>query len=48
MLEAGSGEPLVLVHGSGMSAPTWAPLIARLGERRVIALDLPGFGSATP
>ena len=32
------------IHGSGMSAPTWAPLIAQLGARRVIAVDLPGFG----
>ena len=34
----------VLVHGCGMSAPTWAPLIAQLGQRRVNAVDLPGFG----
>ena len=44
VLEAGEGEPLVLIHGSAMSAPTWAPLIARLEGRRVIAVDLPGFG----
>jgi pimeloyl-ACP methyl ester carboxylesterase len=44
VLEAGEGEPLVLIHGSGMSAPTWAPLIARLERRRVLAVDLPGFG----
>ena len=40
----GDGEPLILVHGSGMSASTWAPLMPFLGGRRVIALDLPGFG----
>src|SRR5829696_6467741 len=44
VLEAGEGEPLVLVHGSGMSAPTWAPMLAHLGDRRVHAVDLPGFG----
>ena len=44
VLETGAGEPLVLVHGSGMSAPTWTPLLARLGGRRVHAPDLPGFG----
>ncbi|MGB9183865.1 MAG: alpha/beta fold hydrolase [Solirubrobacteraceae bacterium] len=44
VLEAGEGPPLVLVHGSGMSASTWAPLMSYLGTRRVIAFDLPGFG----
>jgi 2-hydroxy-6-oxonona-2,4-dienedioate hydrolase len=44
VLEAGDGPPLVLVHGSGMSASTWAPLIPYLGARRLIAFDLPGFG----
>ncbi len=44
VLEAGDGPPLVLVHGSGMSASTWAPLMPCLGTRRLIAFDLPGFG----
>jgi pimeloyl-ACP methyl ester carboxylesterase len=44
VLEAGDGPPLVLVHGSGMSASTWAPLMPYLGPRRLIAVDLPGFG----
>ena len=44
VLEAGEGPPLLLVHGSGMSASTWAPLMPHLGPRRLIALDLPGFG----
>ena len=44
ILAAGEGPPLVLVHGSGMSASTWAPLIPYLGARRLIAFDLPGFG----
>jgi pimeloyl-ACP methyl ester carboxylesterase len=44
VLETGAGEPVVLVHGSGMSAPTWGPLLAQLQDRRVHALDLPGFG----
>lgn len=48
VLEAGAGEPLVLVHGSGMSAPTWAPMLAHLGDRRVHAVDLPGFGMSDP
>ena len=44
VLEAGDGPPLVLVHGSGMSASTWAPLMPYLGHHRLIAFDLPGFG----
>jgi 2-hydroxy-6-oxonona-2,4-dienedioate hydrolase len=44
VLEVGDGPPLVLVHGSGMSASTWAPLMPYLGPRRLIAFDLPGFG----
>src|SRR5690242_21202313 len=48
VLETGDGQPLVLVHGSGMSASTWAPLMPHLGSRRLIALDLPGFGLSDP
>ena len=44
VLEAGEGAPVVLVHGSGMSASTWAPLMPHLRANRLIALDLPGFG----
>ena len=48
VLESGVGEPLVLVHGSGMSAPTWTPMLVHLGDRRVQAVDLPGFGMSDP
>ncbi len=48
VLEAGEGPPLLLVHGSGMSASTWAPLMAHLPGRRLIAVDLPGFGLSDP
>jgi pimeloyl-ACP methyl ester carboxylesterase len=44
VLEAGEGPPLLLVHGSGMTASTWAPLMPYLAGHRLIALDLPGFG----
>ncbi len=44
VLEAGDGPPLLLVHGSGMSASTWAPLLPYLETHRLIAFDLPGFG----
>jgi pimeloyl-ACP methyl ester carboxylesterase len=44
---AGSGEPLVLLHGIGMEWRAWLPLIERLvPERDVIAIDLPGFGGS--
>lgn len=52
--EAGEGQPIVLLHGSGPGATGWAnfePNIGVLAERfHVIALDLPGWGlsSARP
>ena len=49
-LTAGSGPPLVLVHGVGTSAGEWSwvlPTLAR--DYLVYAIDLPGFhGSAKP
>lgn len=48
VLESGTGPPLVLVHGSGMAAATWAPLMPHLRGRRLLALDLPGFGLSDP
>lgn len=44
-LEGGSGPPLVLLHGRGHAATSWLPLLPALARgRRVIAVDLPGFG----
>ncbi|MDL2230021.1 alpha/beta hydrolase [Treponema sp. OttesenSCG-928-L16] len=43
------GTPLICIHGLGDEADSWRhlfPLIA--GTRRVIALDLPGFGRSVP
>ena len=47
-LEAGSGPPLVLVHGLGShAAQEWGRLMAPLGRRfHVYAPDLPGFGES--
>lgn len=45
----GSGNPLLLVHGLGAGAQSWAPVLDRLtAEREVIAVDLPGFGQSAP
>src|SRR5262249_23177397 len=44
-IEAGSGLPLVLVHGAGGSADLWQPQFEGLaGVARIVALDLPGHG----
>ncbi|WP_330184369.1 alpha/beta hydrolase [Nocardia sp. NBC_01503] len=46
---AGSGAPLVLVHGVGSRWQVWEPVIATLAESfEVIAVDLPGFGDSEP
>ncbi len=44
-LDAGSGNPLMLLHGFGMDARTWAGQVRALEHRcRVLVPDLPGFG----
>ncbi|TKA09194.1 alpha/beta fold hydrolase [Actinacidiphila oryziradicis] len=44
---AGSGPPLLLVHGLGDSSVTWSPILARLARQRtVIAPDLLGHGGS--
>ncbi|WP_165360865.1 alpha/beta fold hydrolase [Candidatus Chloroploca sp. Khr17] len=46
-LHAGSGPPLLLIHGWGASARLWAGTLADLGQQRSgYALDLPGFGQS--
>ena len=45
--EAGSGEPVVLIHGVGMRLEAWAPQITSLSRgHRVIAVDMPGHGES--
>jgi pimeloyl-ACP methyl ester carboxylesterase len=45
----GAGEPLVLLHGIGLSWQIFAPVIAPLArEFDVIACDSPGFGRSAP
>jgi pimeloyl-ACP methyl ester carboxylesterase len=45
----GAGPPLVLLHGIGSGRGVWDPVAGALArERRVIAVDLPGFGASLP
>lgn len=46
----GRGPPLLLLHGWADSADTWRLLLDRLArsDRRALAVDLPGFGEASP
>jgi pimeloyl-ACP methyl ester carboxylesterase len=47
--EAGSGRPLILLHGIGMSGAAWNAVTPHLrARRRVIAFDVAGFGSTPP
>jgi pimeloyl-ACP methyl ester carboxylesterase len=48
LLAAGSGPPLVLLHGVSLSAAAWAPLFTALPDRRLLAIDLPGHGLSDP
>src|SRR5438093_12469203 len=46
---AAGGLPLVLVHGTGGSWQSWLLNVSELSrDRRVIAVDLPGFGRSEP
>ena len=48
-LEAGSGPPLLLLHGASGGGANWYRLIGPLARRwRVLAPDLPGFGFSDP
>ena len=50
LLQAGSGDPVLLLHGLGATKASFLPTVAALaGGFRVTAIDLPGFGdSAMP
>lgn len=42
----GKGSPLLLINGLGASVEMWEPLLGLLGDREVIAFDLPGSGAS--
>jgi pimeloyl-ACP methyl ester carboxylesterase len=48
VLEAGTGEPVVALHGLGGTKASFLPTVAALAPEgyRVIAADLPGFGES--
>ena len=49
LLEAGDGDPVLMVHGGNSVAASWAPLIAPLARRfRLLMPDRPGCGLTTP
>jgi pimeloyl-ACP methyl ester carboxylesterase/putative sterol carrier protein len=46
-LEAGTGDPVISIHGLGGTKGSFLPTVAALADDyRVIALDLPGFGDS--
>jgi pimeloyl-ACP methyl ester carboxylesterase len=50
ILAAGTGEPVICIHGLGATKGSFLPTVAALADRfKVVSLDLPGFGdSAKP
>lgn len=45
--EAGAGSPVVLLHGVGLSAAMWRPVVERMAVRhRVIVPDMLGHGGS--
>lgn len=46
--DEGAGPPLVLVHGTSSSLHTWDGWVSRMPGRRIVRLDLPGFGLTGP
>lgn len=48
VIDQGSGEPLVLLHGLGASGEIWLPLLKRLKQAdwHIITPDLLGFGES--
>lgn len=47
--EAGSGPPIIFLHGLGGNSATWQPQFDAFSDRyRLVAWDMPGFGNSGP
>ena len=46
LVETGDGAPTLLLHGFSLGVAHWAPLMTRLADRRLIAIDMPGHGAS--
>gem|GEM_PF-6795233 len=47
--EAGSGTPVIFLHGLGGARMAWGPQLRALADQfRCIAWDMPGYGHAEP
>jgi pimeloyl-ACP methyl ester carboxylesterase len=46
--DEGAGPPLLLIHGTSSSLHTWDGWVQRMRGRRIVRLDLPGFGLTGP
>ena len=45
--EAGSGSPIVLLHGVGLNGLMWRPIVDRMaGRHRMIVPDMLGHGAS--
>lgn len=44
VLEVGTGDPVLFVHGTGGLGPYWGPLVRELRDFRCLLLDRPGWG----
>ena len=46
-IEAGTGDPVIMLHGLGATKASFLPTIGALSpDYRAIAVDLPGFGDS--
>lgn len=48
VLEIGTGDPVLFIHGSPNNAATWVPLAAAMTGRRCLLMERPGAGLSAP
>lgn len=48
VLEVGSGDPVLFVHGGTNAGSTWAPMVRHLDGFRCLLVDRPGTGLSEP